>query len=269
MQSIQITTLEREFAVWILYFFSYAFIGWLWESGYVSVRKRRWTNSGFLIGPVVPVYGFSMMAVLAVIEPFENNVVVLYVLSALLITVIEYVTSWLMEILFHARWWDYSRIPLNLNGRVALPISLFWGFGVVVIVKWIHPVVSQVVTHLSATYGIFAGIVLIAILMFDCGFTVANAMAFGAATKRIGDTIETKKAELRTRWNDETTRLDQDRDWFETYRNSSDETKRGFRLNYVQRRLLRSFPTIKLRDTGTPAADIVKMTELAKKKKAK
>lgn len=266
MQQFQVSVLEQQFAVWILYFFAYAFVGWLWESSYVSVRKRRWTNSGFLIGPVVPVYGFSMMAVLAVIEPFENNVVVLYVLSALLITVIEYVTSWLMEKLFHARWWDYSQIPLNLNGRVALPISLFWGFGVVVIVKWIHPLISQVVLHLSTTYGLFAGIVLIAILMFDCGFTVANAMAFGAATKRIGDTIEAKKLELRERLADESTKLDQDRNWLEAYRNSSDETRRGLRLNYVQRRLLRSFPTLKLKETNTPANDIIKMMELLRKK---
>ncbi|KRM10567.1 putative ABC transporter permease [Paucilactobacillus suebicus] len=266
---IEIINLEEEFAVWVLYFFAYSVVGWLWESSYVSVRKRKWTNSGFLIGPVVPVYGFSMMAVLAVVEPFEKNIAMLFVMSAILITMIEYVTSWLMEKLFHARWWDYSKIPLNLNGRVALPISLFWGFGVVIIIKFIHPVISKIVVHFSTNYGIFAGILLIAIIMFDFGFTIANAMAFGAATNRIGETVESMKAELKTRVADEGSRIEAERSWVD-YR-AHDKQGRLPHLNYVQRRLLKSFPNVKLRDTATSANDISTMADLIKErgKKAK
>ena len=233
-------TIEANFTLWMLYFFAYAFVGWLWESGYVSVRKRRWVNSGFLNGPIIPVYGFSMIAVLAAIAPFGDNLLVLYLASAAVITVIEYLTSWLMELLFHARWWDYSKVPLNLNGRVALPISAFWGLGVVLIVKFVHPLVATGVTWLATHYGIYAAIALIALGMFDFGFTLANALAFGAATKRVGAAIEAKKAELKEKL-----------DWLEAYR----QDPHSPHLNAVQRRLVRSFPNLQLRDTDTTRQD--------------
>ncbi len=85
--------IEQQFTLWVLYFFSYAFVGWVWESGYVSFKKRQWVNSGFLNGPVIPVYGFSITAVLVLLHPVENNLLLLYLGSAVLITIIEYVTS--------------------------------------------------------------------------------------------------------------------------------------------------------------------------------
>ncbi len=237
-------TFQQNLTVWLLYFFAYAFVGWLWESGYVSVQKRRLVNSGFLNGPIIPVYGFSMIAVLAAIAPFQNNLIVLYLASAVVITIIEYLTSWLMELIFHARWWDYSKVPLNLNGRVALPISAFWGLGVVAIVKFIHPLVTSGVFWLAAHNGLLVAICLVAGGMFDFGFTLANALAFGAATKRVGEAIEAKKVELREK-------LDSQRDWLEAYRKDGHLP----RLNAVQRRLVRSFPNLQLRDTRTSRKD--------------
>ncbi|MFD1485421.1 putative ABC transporter permease [Lacticaseibacillus baoqingensis] len=255
---------QQQFTLWVLYFFAYAFIGWLWESGYVSVQKKHWVNSGFLNGPIIPVYGFSMVTVLAAIAPWQNNLLVLYVLSALVITVIEYLTSWLMELLFHARWWDYSKVPLNLNGRVALPISMFWGIGVVVIVKLIHPFVAAGVLFFAAHYGIFAAIALLVMASFDFGFTLANALAFGAATKRIGDTIEAKKAQLHERV---TSELSEERAWLAAFQSDANARAKVPRLNAVQRRLLKSFPHLKLRDTHTPAKDIEDLVALLKSKK--
>lgn len=262
---MQITFLQQQITIWILYFFAYSIVGWLWESSYVSVRTHKWTNSGFLVGPVVPVYGFSMMALLALIEPFKQNILSLFIFSALLVTVIEYITSWLMEKLFKARWWDYSKIPLNLNGRVALPISLFWGFGVVIIVKFIHPIISRMVEQIATNYGILTVVIMIAIIMFDCGFTIANALAFGAATKRIGDTIESTKLDLKNRLAADNSLLNQNKSWLEEYRqHPSDE---NLSLNFVQRRLLKNFPSIKLNNTSTSVPDIIKMLDDLRKRK--
>ncbi len=258
--------LQQQFTIWTLYFFAYGFVGWLWESGYVSLQKKRWVNSGFLNGPVIPVYGFSMTAVLAAIQPFANNLILLYLLSALVITVIEYVTSWGMEKLFHARWWDYSKVPLNLNGRVALPISAFWGLGVVVIVKCLHPFIAQIVTHLNLKYGMFAAIVLIALFMFDVGFTLANALAFGAATKRIGDAIADKKAEIEAKIKETTGEVAQNHAWLDAYKQTKRDNKLP-RLSYVQRRLLKSFPNLQLHDTDTAPKDISDLMDLLKKRR--
>ncbi|WP_125579235.1 putative ABC transporter permease [Lacticaseibacillus suibinensis] len=260
------TEFEQTFTLWVLYFFAYAFVGWLWESGYVSVKKRQWTNSGFLAGPVIPVYGFSITAVLALVQPFAHNLVLLYLLSALVITVIEYVTSWLMEKLFHARWWDYSKIPLNLNGRVALPISAFWGVGVVLVIKFVHPVVAHFVTRLDVRYGIFAAIVMLALFMFDFGFSLANVLAFGAATKRIGDAIDTKKQELITQVDTATAKLSQDEPrWLADYRRNQGAQATLPKLSWSQRRWLKSFPHLHLNDTQTSAKDISALAELLKK----
>ncbi|WP_179394079.1 putative ABC transporter permease [Lacticaseibacillus absianus] len=263
----QLLQLEQGFTTWVLYFFAYGFVGWLWESAYVSVQKRRWVNSGFLTGPVIPVYGFSMTAVLTLLAPWRDNLLALYLGSALVITVIEYVTSWLMERLFHARWWDYSNVPLNLNGRVALPISAFWGLGVVALIKWLHPLVAQVVGHIDTTYGMFAAFALIAGLMFDFGFTLANLLAFGAATKRIGDTIEATKQELRAKAAATGAKLEQEYPWLDQYRTSAARREKLPRLSYVQRRLLRSFPHLHLNDTRTSAAEIAALADLLRKRR--
>jgi uncharacterized membrane protein len=260
----QLIYLQQEFDIWMLYFFAYGFVGWLWESGYVSVRKHKWVNSGFLNGPIIPVYGFSMTAVLAVVQPFAHNLLLLYLMSALVVTVIEYITGWGMEKLFHARWWDYSKVPLNLNGRVALPISAFWGLGVVFIVKVVHPFIARIVTHLDMRYGMFAVLVLLALFMFDVGFTIANALAFGAATKRIGDAIADKKAEIAARLEDHPV-IENRREWLEEYRSSKRDGKLP-RLNYVQRRLLKSFPNLQLKDTDTAAKDIEDLVNLLRKR---
>lgn len=114
----------------ILLFFIYSFIGWLWETVYCSLKAKKFVYRGFLVGPYCPIYGFGVLSVLYFVEPFENNLLVLYVGSAVLVTILEYVTSYGLEKLFHASWWDYHDVPFNLNGRVALPVSLFLGIGV-------------------------------------------------------------------------------------------------------------------------------------------
>lgn len=265
--SPQTLVIEQQFTLWVLYFFAYAFVGWLWESGYVSVKKRQWVNSGFLSGPVIPVYGFSITAVLALLRPVANNLLWLYLGSAVIITVIEYVTSWLMEKFFHARWWDYSNVPLNFQGRVALPISAFWGLGVVFVIKVIHPIVARFVTHLDVKYGIFAAIVMLAFFMFDFGFTLANVLSMGAATKRIGDAIDQKKQELQAAADSAAAKFEQDHGWLEDYRQHLGETAKLPNLSWVQRRLLKSFPHLQLHDTNTAPKDIADLAELLRRRR--
>ncbi|BAP86663.1 hypothetical protein LOOC260_121570 [Paucilactobacillus hokkaidonensis JCM 18461] len=265
MQEIFLSPAELRFSFLILYFFAYAFIGWLWECAYVSVRKKHLTNSGFLIGPIIPVYGFSILTVLLVLEPFKNNIAALFVLGALLVTIIEYLTSWLMEKLFKARWWDYSKLPFNLNGRVALPISLFWGFGVVIIVKLVHPFVSQFILSLSRVTVITSSVVFTDLLMFDLGFTIANVIGFGAATQRIGNTVETLKADLKNQVADANPKLGKPISWFENFRTNAKLIDQQPKLNYVQRRLLSAFPNIIFKHTTTPPKDITKIADFLKK----
>ena len=171
-----------------------------------------------------------------------------------------------MEKLFQARWWDYSTLPLNLNGRVALPISLFWGFGVVVIVKLVHPFVSHIILGLPSVTAIATSVVLTDLLMFDLGFTVANVIGFGAATQRIGNTVETLKAELKNQVTTDT-KLSRPLAWFENFRTNIKLIDQQPKLNYVQRRLLRAFPNIKFKRTTTSPTDITRIVDFLRKKR--
>lgn len=118
-------------------FMVYSVIGWLWETPFVSFSQKRWINRGFLHGPVIPIYGFAavtMMISMRAIEPYVQKLNFFTVLFAILYMAViasfwEYITSYLLEKLFHTRWWDYSERKFNLNGRIALDCSIGWGIG--------------------------------------------------------------------------------------------------------------------------------------------
>ena len=132
----------------ILLFFIYAFLGWCTEVAFAACKNGRFVNRGFLNGPVCPIYGFGMVGVAVLLEPLKDNLLLLYLGSAVITTVIEYITGLLLERIFHAKWWDYSNMPLNIGGYVCLLFSLIWGAMCVAIVKFVHPVIAGMVEHL-------------------------------------------------------------------------------------------------------------------------
>ena len=104
---------------YILLFFIYAFIGWCIEVFCKILEERKFINRGFLIGPILPIYGFGVLLILASIKPSDNAFIVL-LKSVLICSILEYFTSWVMEKFFKTRWWDYSRRRFNINGRICL-----------------------------------------------------------------------------------------------------------------------------------------------------
>ena len=82
---------------WVLFFFIYSFIGWVWESCYVSVRKRRWVNRGFMHGPMLPLYGSGALTVLVSTISVRENMALIFLLGMLAATVLEYFTGAAME----------------------------------------------------------------------------------------------------------------------------------------------------------------------------
>lgn len=132
----------------ILLFFVYAFLGWCGEVAFAACKNGRFVNRGFLNGPVCPIYGFGVLIVALALEPWQDNVWMLYVGSAVLTTLLELVTGWALEKLFHTKWWDYSKMPLNIGGYVCLLFSFIWGAACVVILKWVHAPLYALVQRL-------------------------------------------------------------------------------------------------------------------------
>lgn len=129
---------------WIIFFFWYCFLGWIWESFFVSVKKLwksgKWEfiNRGFLHGPLIPIYGFAAVVILQGTLPVRDNIYAVYLMGALTATLFELVTGTVMEHLFKVKYWDYSELPLNYEGHICLFVSLFWGMFAVLLVRIVH-----------------------------------------------------------------------------------------------------------------------------------
>lgn len=163
-------------AVWLAYFFIYALLGWIYESTLVSVEQKRLVNRGFLSGPIIPIYGIGAVLAVAFLTPISQHIILVYICSALGAAVLEYSTSWVMEQLFHARWWDYSDKPLNLHGRIyALGIAFFAFCGTLVTCV-LHPWIAQFVASVSPIWLIGCVIVLLLLTCADCISTVIGIM---------------------------------------------------------------------------------------------
>lgn len=160
----------------ILYFFTYGFLGWCTEIAYATVKEQRFVNRGFLNGPICPIYGVGVSVVVHFLMPFKDNLVLLYVLSTILVTVLEGLTGYILDKLFHHKWWDYTNQPLNIGGYVCLIFSLVWGVACVAIVKVIHPVIHKGLACIPYTAGLVGIILLEIALLVDLYVTAAGIL---------------------------------------------------------------------------------------------
>lgn len=119
----------------------YSFIGWVYESALCSVIERKLVNRGFLNGPVCPIYGVGALAAVLIFYRRTENIFLIFFAGSLITCSIEYFTGYLMEKLFHAKWWDYSGYRFNIKGRVSLAGAVVFGVLCVLLILSIHPAV--------------------------------------------------------------------------------------------------------------------------------
>ena len=134
-------------ANYIFMFFFFSAVGWTVECTYRSLGEKRVINSGFNHGPICPIYGTGMLVLnvclLPLSQPAEKRFWLVILLGMVLADTVEYLTSYLMEKLFHARWWDYSDKPFNLNGRIYLNGFLAFGAASALLVDRIDPALRK------------------------------------------------------------------------------------------------------------------------------
>ena len=178
---------------WVLFFFIYSFIGWVWESCYVSVRKRRWVNRGLMHGPMLPLYGSGAIVVLVSTIGVRENAALIFLLGMMAATVLEYFTGAAMERLFHVRYWDYSNQKLNLHGYICVTSSLCWGFFSVLLVRVVHVPVETAVLRIPLTVSEGAALVLSVAAAVDLTQSFNEAMDL----KRILSQLEESREQIR------------------------------------------------------------------------
>ena len=162
----------------LLYFFVYGFLGWCTEVGFAAFKTHHFVNRGVLNGPICPIYGVGVTAVITVLTPYKSDIIVLYILSVVLVTVLEGVTGWAMDKIFHNKWWDYSDMPLNIGGYVCLLFSIVWGFACLFIIYFIQPLVHDLLAFIPTIVGIILIIILGITLIADLYVTASTIFKF-------------------------------------------------------------------------------------------
>ena len=160
----------------ILYFFVYGFLGWCTEVAFAACKERKFVNRGFLNGPICPIYGIGVGIVVQFLTPYKENLVLLYIASVVMVTALEWVTGFILEKIFHNKWWDYSKMPLNLNGYVCLLFSLIWGVACVLIVDFIHPLIHKVLSWIPFPVGMTLIVVLNIVMFVDLYVTASTIL---------------------------------------------------------------------------------------------
>lgn len=153
-------------------FFIYAFLGWCTEVSYAALKTGRFVNRGFLNGPVCPVYGFGAVIVLWVLEPLRENLLLLFLGSVVLTSLLEWLTGFVLERMFHQRWWDYSQEPFNLSGYICLRFSIAWGIACLFAVRLLHPSVLWCVRSVPYPMGVGLLVLFSAAMAVDLAATV-------------------------------------------------------------------------------------------------
>ena len=140
----------KEVLFYFALFFIYSFIGWLIEMFCVNViLKQKFANRGFLIGPYCPIYGSASLIMIFLLSRYKEDILVLFFMSIIICSITEYLTSYIMEKIFKARWWDYTNEPFNLNGRICLINSIAFGMLGVLLIKFINPFFSNLLLKIN------------------------------------------------------------------------------------------------------------------------
>ena len=183
---------------YIIFYFLFALLGWVWESIYCTIQNQKWQNRGFLYGPLCPIYGAgSIFALFAynlinrgVLE--KLSVLQIFIVGFLVSMVLEYPTSYILEKLFHARWWDYSNLPLNINGRTSVPTSVGFGLAAILVMDYLIPKAENFYSILPEILAIILPFILIGIHSSDITLTVVNLTNFQKELDEIEENFQEK-----------------------------------------------------------------------------
>lgn len=246
----------------LFYFFFYSFVGWFFESCYCSVRPRKWVNRGFLRGPICPIYGTGAMVLMLVILPFKNmtdnfylNIVLTFVVGLVVCDIVEFLTSLIMEKLFHARWWDYSKKRFNIQGRICLTHTIYWGIASCLFSYILHPFIDDYfIEQINPTSIRILVYIFLTVFAADLIDTVINALGLrnmstsflklyediqsfaNSARENFGSKVEKfsdeRKAEIEAKFNELRERYDKLR------------TEYSEKAAKTRKRLFKAFPSL-------------------------
>ena len=168
---------------YFVYFVVFSFMGWIYESMYCTIKGGKWENRGFLYGPIGPIYGVGASALVGVGELINRYIGgytwwQIFLIGYVGSIVLEYSTSWALEKLFHAYWWDYSNMPFNIKGRVCLPCSIGFGLAALLVTYGIAPATVEVIDRIAPIFLELIALLFMAVVAADTTLTVSALSNF-------------------------------------------------------------------------------------------
>jgi len=165
--------------IYFLYFIVYSFLGWICETIYCSILDKKYINRGFLKGPFCPIYGVGALMVITILNPVADNSILLFFSGMIFTSILEYMTGFLLEVLFNLKWWDYSGYKFNIQGRVCLLNSILFGILSVITVNYINPVITKLIASIPLSYSVWGAGILITFFLLDTIITVLKVLQLG------------------------------------------------------------------------------------------
>ena len=148
-------------------FLIYSFIGWLYEVIASIVRKHKFINRGYLLGPICPLYGFGCILITILLEEHKGSIIQSFILTILICSILEYFTGYFMEKIFKTRWWDYTYKKYNINGRISLDVMLFFGVAGVFILYIVNPLLTKLISSFNTTSLYVTSIIIFILFIAD------------------------------------------------------------------------------------------------------
>lgn len=222
----------------------YSFFGWALESIYKSFLQKEVVNSGFLKGPLCPIYGFGAIIMILCLETLKDRPILLFVVSFFVLSILEYIVGIFLEKIFKQKYWDYTECKFNIQGRVCLKNSIYWGILGVIFIKYMHPFIAQKIELIPTNILICVISIIYIAIIIDTITTIMTIVKFDEAIKKInelGEKIKLTLEELKVTANSSakyaTEKLIQDL--------KMKETKLKLRVYKEAKRLKLAFPTMK------------------------
>ncbi len=153
--------------IFFLVFITYSFLGWCIEVILKYIQTKRFINRGFLIGPYCPIYGWGALLMTILLQKYNNDPVALLALGMIICAILEYFTSYVLEKIFKARWWDYSDKKFNIDGRICLNTMILFGIGGILIVRYINPFLFGLYNNMNSMTINVITLILFLIFLID------------------------------------------------------------------------------------------------------
>lgn len=181
---------------YICIFFIYAFLGWCMETIGEFLKSGKTVNRGFLIGPYCPVYGIGVVLITIFLSKYVNDFLVMFIMSIVICGTLEYFTSYIMEKLFNARWWDYHNRKFNINGRICLETLIPFGLVGTILVKFVTPFFLGIIFKVPIGILDFILIILCTIILIDIIVSFNVILGFRKTTKQVEKEVKDNTEEV-------------------------------------------------------------------------